>query len=77
MNRRALEGREKVLGPDHPNTLSSLNNLAIVLQYQRKFIESETMHRRALEGRKKVLGLDHPDTLNSLKNLAIVLESQG
>ena len=28
MNRRVLEGREKVLGKEHPDTLSRLNNLA-------------------------------------------------
>ncbi|CUS08032.1 unnamed protein product, partial [Tuber aestivum] len=53
MKRRALEGHEKVLGPDHPKTIASLHNLANVLQFQGKYIESETMHRRALEGRKK------------------------
>ncbi|CUS10224.1 unnamed protein product, partial [Tuber aestivum] len=34
MNRRVLETREKVLGPDHPDTLVSINNLAVVLQCQ-------------------------------------------
>ena len=28
MNRQALEGREKLLGLDHPDTLTSVNNLA-------------------------------------------------
>jgi hypothetical protein len=32
MYRRALVGREKVLGVDHPDTLTSVNNLALVLQ---------------------------------------------
>ncbi|CUS12350.1 unnamed protein product, partial [Tuber aestivum] len=35
-----------VLGPDHPDTLTSLNNLAIVLESQGKYGESEAMHRR-------------------------------
>jgi hypothetical protein len=31
MNWRVLEDREKVLGPDHPDTLTSIDNLAKVL----------------------------------------------
>ncbi|CUS08948.1 unnamed protein product, partial [Tuber aestivum] len=52
MHRRALEGRENVLGRDHHDTLGGCKNLAILLQYQGKYGESETMHRRALEGRE-------------------------
>ncbi|KAF8536533.1 hypothetical protein BDD12DRAFT_781369 [Trichophaea hybrida] len=77
MNRRALEGREKVLGPDHPDTMTSVNNLAQVLQSQGKCEQAEQMNRRVLEGREKVLEPDHPDTLTSVNNLALVLQSQG
>lgn len=34
---RALEAREKVLGIEHPSTLTSVSNLALVLQYQGKY----------------------------------------
>jgi len=44
MNRRALEGREKVLGKEHPDTLTSVNNLAFVLQDQGKYEEAEQMN---------------------------------
>ncbi|KAL9591261.1 MAG: hypothetical protein Q9179_007901 [Wetmoreana sp. 5 TL-2023] len=33
MNRRALDSREKVLGQEHPHTLTSVSDLASVLQY--------------------------------------------
>ena len=45
MNRRALEGYEKVLGKEHPATLTSVNNLAGVLQDQGKYEEAEKMNR--------------------------------
>ncbi|RPA89592.1 TPR-like protein [Choiromyces venosus 120613-1] len=77
MVRRALEGREKVLGPDHPDTLTSVNNLASLLRALGRHGESETMSRRALEGREKVLGPDHPDTLTSVNNLASLLQTLG
>ncbi len=77
MNRRALEGREKVLGVEHPDTLTSVSNLASVLRDQGKYEAAEEMNRRALEGREKVLGVEHPDTLTSVDNLASVLRYQG
>ncbi|KAF3020305.1 hypothetical protein E8E14_013529 [Neopestalotiopsis sp. 37M] len=77
MNRRALNGREKALDKDHPDTLISINNLASALQYQGRYEEAEQMNRRALDGREKVLGKDHPDTLLSVDNLALVLNNLG
>ena len=56
MHRRDLEGSEKVLGPEHPSTLTSISNLGSVLSSQGKYEEAEAMHRRALEGDEKVLG---------------------
>ncbi|CAG8196671.1 unnamed protein product, partial [Penicillium olsonii] len=66
MHRRALEAREKVLGREHPSTLTSVNNLGSVLDGQGKYEEAEAMHRRALEGYEEVLGHEHPDTLTSV-----------
>jgi tetratricopeptide (TPR) repeat protein len=77
MNRRALKGCEKALGKEHPDTLMSLNNLAVVLRSQGKYEQAEKMNRQALEGYKKALGKEHPYTLTSLANLAWVLNFQG
>lgn len=38
---RALAISEKVLGPDHPNTAMSLNNLAGLLQAEGDFVGEE------------------------------------
>ena len=73
MDRRALDSKEKVLGKEHPDTLTSVSNLALVLQYQGKYDEAEQIDRRALDGREKALGKEHPDTLISVSNLALVL----
>jgi len=71
--RRALEVSERVLGGDHPNTLSSVSNLGLLLQKQGKLEEAEVLYRRALEVRERVLGVDHPSTLNSRGNLGLLL----
>ena len=77
MNRRALQLKEQVLGAEHPSTLDSMNNLAVVLSSQGKYAEAEQMHRRELELSIHVLGAEHPSTLDSMNNLALVLGSQG
>ncbi len=67
--RRALEIREKQLGPDHPDVAESLNCLAILFQAQGNYANAETLYRRALEIDEKKLGLEHPYTKIVRKNL--------
>ena len=47
MHRRALELKEKVLGKEHPSTLTSMNNMALVVGSQGKYEEAEEMKRRS------------------------------
>ena len=75
--RMLVEARQKVLGAEHPDTLTSVSQLGSVLERQGKYKEAEAMHRRALEGLEKALGAEHPDTLTSVSQLGSVLESQG
>jgi tetratricopeptide (TPR) repeat protein len=77
MNRRALEGKEKVLGKEHLSTLASMNNLAEVLRDQGKYEQAEEIHRRTLKGKEKMLGKEHLSTLASMNNLALVLRGLG
>jgi tetratricopeptide (TPR) repeat protein len=66
-----------VLGREHPDTLTSMNNLAGVLDRQGKYKEAETMHRQTLAISEKMLMPEHPFRLTSMSNLALVLDSQG
>src|SRR5262249_40086656 len=63
---RALATRRKVLGEEHPDTLSSINSMGILLQRQGKLSEAESYYREAMEKRRRVLGNEHPDTLQSI-----------
>ena len=74
---RALAIREKVLGPDHPDTAASLNNLACLLQDQGDLAGARPLFERALAIREKVLGPEHPDTATSLNNLAMPASGPG
>ncbi|PVH75932.1 FabD/lysophospholipase-like protein, partial [Cadophora sp. DSE1049] len=69
--------RKKVLGEEHPDTLTSMNNLARLFQSQGKYEAAEPLYQETLRLRKKVLGEEHPDTLVSINNLARLFDSQG
>ena len=73
----ALSSREKVLGPNHPDTANSLNNLGALLDSQGDFDGAKPYYERALAIHEKVLGPNHPDTALSLNNLGFLLRAQG
>ena len=72
----ALELARASLGPTHPSTLTSLNNLAGLYQSQGRYGEAEPLFEQALELSRQTLGPTHPDTLISLNNLAGLYDSQ-
>jgi tetratricopeptide (TPR) repeat protein len=77
MFKRALEGREYVLGLEHQNTLQTVHSLGVFYDKQGEIEKAETMYKRALEGRERALGLEHQETLNSLHCLSRVYTEQG
>jgi tetratricopeptide (TPR) repeat protein len=74
---RALEGYEEKLGPEHPDTLSTVQNLAVVYQDLGRYEEAEQLCHRALEGREEKLGPMHPATLSTIQSLAAVCRDRG
>ena len=75
--RRSLAIREKVLGPEHQNVATSLNNLAELYRDQGKYVEAEPLYRRSRAIWEKVLGPEHPNVAQSLNNLAALYRDQG
>jgi hypothetical protein len=70
---RALAIREQRLGPKHPDTATSLDNLAELYQNQGKYPEAAPLLQRALAIREQQLGPDHPHTATTLENYASLL----
>ncbi|RYP57748.1 hypothetical protein DL769_009308 [Monosporascus sp. CRB-8-3] len=64
-------------GEDHPDTLTSMGNLASTYWSQGRWKEAEELEVRVIERRKRVLSEDHPDTLTSMHNLASTYWNQG
>ena len=73
---RALEIQEQQLGQDHPNTATSLNNLALLYRAQGRYAEAEPLLQRALAIREQQLGQDHPNTAMSLDSLGNLYQDQ-
>ena len=69
---RALEIRKTVLGPTHPDTAASLNNLAVLHKTMGEHAKALPLYVRALEIREAALGPTHPDTALSIWNLALL-----
>ena len=72
-----METRKKKLGVDHPNTLTSMSNLASTYSNQGRWEAAEELQVEVIETCKKKLGVDHPSTLASMSNLAFTWKSQG
>jgi tetratricopeptide (TPR) repeat protein len=72
---RALAIREKALGPDHPDTAQSLNNLAALYYSQGNYAKAEPILIRALAIREKVLGPNHPETISTGIGLKLCREA--
>jgi tetratricopeptide (TPR) repeat protein len=65
------------LGEDHPDTLTSRNNLAYAYQSAGRLADVIPLYERTLADRVRVLGEDHPQTLASRNNLAVAYKSAG
>lgn len=68
---QALATAERRLGAEHPDTLTSVKNLAELYADQGRHAEAEPLFKRALEGRERALGPDAVDTLVSVNNLGV------
>gem|GEM_PF-730576 len=65
------------LGPDHPDTLTTRNNLALAHQDAGLLSTAIDMHQALLTDRTRLLGPDHPDTLGTRGNLALAYRESG
>jgi tetratricopeptide (TPR) repeat protein len=71
------EDLERLLGPDHPDTLNARNSLAAAYHAAGLVAKAIPLFEQTLAGRAEVLGPDHPDTLNSQNNLAVTYSVAG
>lgn len=74
---RVMETKKQMLGPEHPDTLASMNNLASTYFGQGQLEEAEEILVQTTEALKCVLGPEHPSTLAAVDQLASTYLGQG
>lgn len=74
---RTLRIREDILGGDHPQVATSLNNLAFLYTELGLFSQALPLYERCISVWEKALGPDHPTLASGLHNLAMRHLSQG
>jgi len=72
-----LEINNRVLGGEHPETLYSKNDLAVLYKEQARYEKAEPLLLEAVEGRRLKLGDTHPHTFESMRNLIELYEAWG
>ena len=73
MLKAALDTQVRVLGADHPTSLTTRDEYAISLQVNNRLEESEREFRRAIEGRERRFGADHPIVAYAVNNYGVLL----
>ena len=70
MQVQVMETRKRVLGEEHPDTLSSMNNLAFTMKEQGSRVDAIRIMMECVQLRNQVLGPEHPEALSSATALA-------
>ncbi|KAF5358579.1 hypothetical protein D9757_012967 [Collybiopsis confluens] len=77
LKKKVLSLQKKLLGEHHPDTLTSMNNLAGTYQARGKTEQAEKLQETVLSLDKELLGEHHPSTLTSMNNLALTYQARG
>ncbi len=76
LHRRALKGKEKMLGVEHPDTLTSVYCLAYLLGTQERYEDATVLYQRAIAGYRKTLTSHHPRTIACSQHHSLMLEER-
>jgi hypothetical protein len=73
---QVVETGLRMLGAEHPDTLTSMGNLALTFSKQGRLKEAEELEVQLMEMRKRVLDAEHPDTLINMNKVAYTLRNR-
>jgi eukaryotic-like serine/threonine-protein kinase len=77
LEKEVVQSYTKLLGREHPNTLSALNEYAGMLQDAKKIDEAGALFREVLDLRLKREGEESYKTRTSMNNLGMLLSARG
>ncbi|KAG9229325.1 hypothetical protein BJ875DRAFT_508003 [Amylocarpus encephaloides] len=68
---KVMETRSRVLGQEHPDTLTSMANLAFTWNNNERRLEALGLLKECVQLQTRILGAYHPDTMSSQETLII------
>jgi hypothetical protein len=77
LQREALEIEKRTLGPEHPDTLLTMENVAVSLEMQGRYAESQRVLEELREIQKRVYGPHSPHIAGTTYGLACLAARSG
>ncbi len=77
LQEKARDFYRSAFGPEHPDTLKAMHNLAISYDDAGRREEALQLREQVLQLRRKVSGPEHPGTLKAMQALAVSYEEFG
>ncbi|MGP3775947.1 FxSxx-COOH system tetratricopeptide repeat protein [Streptomyces sp. SDT5-1] len=77
LNTPALEELRRILGIEHPHSLTAARSRGVDLLYAGRFLDAFTEDQATWDGYRHLFGDEHPDTLSAASNLAVSLSLTG
>jgi uncharacterized protein (DUF2267 family) len=77
LKEQVLEACRRLLGPEHPDTLTAMVNLASTLWAQGELGAARALKEQVLEACRRLLGPEHPDTTIAAWNYWLTLRAAG
>jgi tetratricopeptide (TPR) repeat protein len=77
LEERALDMCKLVLGPEHPGTVASMNNLAETLHELRDLEGARELYQQVFDIRERTFGFDRDEAVVSMNKLAKALRALG
>ncbi|KAF8987975.1 hypothetical protein BDQ17DRAFT_1374523 [Cyathus striatus] len=74
---RILKITKQIYTEEHPNTLKSMDSIAVTYAWLGRYKEAEELQVQALEIGTRAVGKEHPDTLKSMANVACTYRNLG
>jgi Flp pilus assembly protein TadD len=74
---RALEMQRRVLGDEHPDSPTTMSDLAFFYLQMGRYGEADRLFGDTLPAQRRILGADHPNTLETLYGSICLRALQG
>ena len=74
---RSIDVRERLLGPEHPDTSRSVNNLANLLSESGDYVDARPLYERVVRIQEATLKPDDPTLAKTYNNLANLISDMG